>query len=67
MLNMDNISFNCDGSSVSGSEGDSGVVSVGDKDNQEFFFILIFMGIKQSFFWRQYITGICTSHYWSPF
>ena len=57
MLNMGTISFNCDGSSVSGSEGDSGVVSVADKDNQEIFFILIFMGIKQSFFGDNILQG----------
>ena len=35
MLNMENISFYCDG--ISGSGGDSGVVSVSDKDKREFF------------------------------
>ena len=50
MLIMDSISFNCDGSSVSGLErGDSGVVSIGDKDKQEFFY-LDFHGDEAIFF-----------------
>ena len=48
MLSMNNINFNCDGTSISRSEGgDSGVLSVGDK--YKIFFILLFMRMKQFF------------------
>ena len=75
MLNMNNISFNCDGTSISGSEGgDSGVVSVGDIWSWYYWFIvsvvfyqLWFNSIWTFLFYHKYINYIGVTVRYVPY